>query len=410
MEIMVFKFTPKEVRINALLKEVKKLPCRIQIDFERGFAVTENTSDTMIDMVTELIEKYYTISKVYIVDGVESDDILSIIQSVTEDSKQEEVGPQSEKDLAIEEVKFKDEYVEQFINKFLRTAYWAMFKKGASALEIRNFILTTINEISMRYGKKNSISFSIGDVVDCNYGMHLDGETEGGHVFAIVCNISYDGMVYVVPITDTRKNPISYSYLRFTVPNDIVYHERKNYGNGMVLLEKGKEVRPERFQKVIGRTTPEFFAKLLNQLASTFDFTGSIVSTTASNKQEKQMCKKYSNIETVLTETLGFALDKVDSSKKPEDQIESFLVDIGMSTSGKIVKQCFVIACDIKKITYENVILELHKIYPNTLEGDIKAIIQKNFKKWLEQYPELTEKCHRISLMSVLKVFAKRFI
>ena len=80
-----------------------------------------------------------------------------------------------------------------------------------------------------------------------------------------------------------------------------------------------------------------------------------------------------------------------------------------MSINERMVKQSFVIACDIKKITYENVILELHNVNPEVNEDIIKATLKENFKKWLEQYPELAKKCPKMSLMSVLKVFAKRF-
>ena len=110
-----------------------------------------------------------------------------------------------------------------------------------------------------------------------------------------------------------------------------------------------------------------------------------------------------------MLEALGYAFDKLNSSKKVEEQIDSFLTDIGMSTSEKIVRQSFVIACDIKKITYENVILELYNMYPNLDKDMLMASLKENFKKWLEQYPELAKKCPKLSFMAVLKVFAKRF-
>lgn len=46
---------------------------------------------------------------------------------------------------------------------------------------------------------------------------------------------------------------------------------------------------------------------------------------------------------------------------------------------------------------------------PEVNEDVIKATLKENFKKWLEQYPELAKKCPKMSLMSVLKVFAKKF-
>lgn len=102
-------------------------------------------------------------------------------------------------------------------------------------------------------------------------------------------------------------------------------------------------------------------------------------------------------------------LFKLDASKKVEEQVESFLIEIGMITTERMVTQAFIIACDIKKINYENVILGLHEQFPKVKEEIIKNILKEAFKNWLKKYPTLAEKCPKISLMSVLKVFAKRF-
>ena len=84
------------------------------------------------------------------------------------------------------------------------------------------------------------------------------------------------------------------------------------------------------------------------------------------------------------------------------------MTEINMQPA-KLVAQSFVVACDIKRINYENVILELHNMNPNIKEDIIKASLKEEFKKWLKNYPKLAEKCPRISLTSLLKVFAKRF-
>lgn len=122
------------------------------------------------------------------------------------------------------------------------------------------------------------------------------------------------------------------------------------------------------------------------------------------NATSKKLC-----VEKILLDTIGFALNKLDSSKKVEKQVESFLTDIGMTTTEKMVTQAFIIACTIKKINYENVIVGLHEKFPNENEKLIKNILKKAFKNWLDKYPNLAEKCSRISLMSILKLFAKSF-
>lgn len=119
--------------------------------------------------------------------------------------------------------------------------------------------------------------------------------------------------------------------------------------------------------------------------------------------------KKVNNEETALLEIIGFAFDKLDSSKNVIEQVKPFLIDIGMVTTENLVTQAFIIACDTKKINYENIILRLHKKFPQIDEKTIKNTIRKTFKNWLDKYPTLAEKCPKISLMAILKIFAKKF-
>ena len=141
---------------------------------------------------------------------------------------------------------------------------------------------------------------------------------------------------------------------------------------------------------------------------STTDTTDDAVDETNAIKT-KTPAKKVGGEESALLEVIGFAFDKLDSSKKVEEQIESFLNDIGMTTTERMVTNSFIIACDIKKINYENVLLGLHELFPTVKEEIIKNILKEAFKNWLDKYPTLAEKCPKISLMAVLKVFAKRF-
>ena len=125
--------------------------------------------------------------------------------------------------------------------------------------------------------------------------------------------------------------------------------------------------------------------------------------------KSKSTVKKVGGEESALLEVIGFALDNLDSSKNVEEQVVPFLTDIGMTTTERMVTQSFIVSCDIKKINYENVILVLRDKFPKVKEELIKNILKKAFKNWLDKYPTLAEKCPKISLMAVLKVFAKRF-
>lgn len=427
--------TKKEGSVVSLIKEVNNISCRIQIDLENGFVAVENVEDTMIDFIIELVDQYYTISSVNIDNTSDESTSVETSKSVTvvdepksevtieENAKHENkptvVGPQSEDDLIIQKVKFENEYVENLINKLIGTVYWAMYRKNIPEKEIGNFIYTSINEISMRYNKKGCIEYSVGDIVDCNYGMHLAGEINGGHVSAIVCNITNNGMAYLVPITKVREDLTSLSYLTIDVPKDVVYNNGYCTGS-TALLDRGRYLRAERFNKVIGKATPEFLTKVLDQLSTTFDFTGNNVMTDDDSKidsgnlyvtttKPKNTAKKVSGEETALLNIIGHSLKKLDCNKTVEEQVETFLSDIGMVTTERMVTQSFVIACDIKKINYENVILELHNMFPKVKEENIKSILKENFKKWLEMHSELVESCPKISLMAMLKIFAKRF-
>ena len=414
MKKIIFKVsTEKNSSIASLIKEVNKISCRLCIDLENGFVEVENVNDTMIDSVIELINNYYTIL------GIE---INNTFEENAEEITEKEptiLEPQSKDDLIIKKVEFENEYVENRINSFLKTAYWAMYSKHATEKEIGDYILTCMSEISMKYSSNPLIEFSIGDIVDVNYGSHLPGEIIGGHVTAIVCNILNENMAYVVPITQLKSTINSPSYLSINLSKDTLYNIEHYKGN-TILLDKGKYVRIERFNCVVGKVKSEFFSKVLHQLASTFDFTNCLTQINKDdinlstedpiNKStERFSVKKIGGEEAALLELIGFAFDKLDSSKTVEEQIESFLTDIGMTTTEKMVTQSFIIACDIKKINYENIILRLHEEFPKEKEEIIKNVLKETFKNWLEKYPTLSERCPKISLMAILKVFAKRF-
>ena len=465
MKKLTFKVSSiKDGSFISLIKEVDKISCRISFDFDNGFVEVENVDVIMLDSVIELIDNYYTIVSVDIdnileantenpMTAITTESISDVSSNTVEtnetviETKPTVLEPQVENDLIIKKVEFKNTYIEELINKYVRTISWAMFKMNISEKAVSNYIYTAMNEISMGCNKKECIDFSIGDIVDCSYGVHLPGEINGGHVAAIVCDISYDSMAYVVPITKVQTNISSHSYLILNIPKDAVY-ENDYYKVGTALLDNGNYVSPKRFCAVIGKTTPAFFEKLLRKLANTFDFTkkfeerveeeselpltttettNEVVaksSTTEENttetvgtsdhnttnkvEQSENPTKKY-NIEDTLQEVIGFAFNKIDPSKKVDDQVENFLADIGMVSTEKLITQSFVIACDIKKIKYDNVILRLHEEFPEISEETIKNTLKDTFKDWLQKYPTLAEKCPKISIIAILKFFAKKF-
>jgi len=117
---------------------------------------------------------------------------------------------------------------------------------------------------------------------------------------------------------------------------------------------------------------------------------------------------KKPSAEDYVAELLASSLANLDKSKPIEEQIEMFLNGIGFQTNEKIIKQSFVAACEVKKVGYESIILELRNVYPKIREEIIKATMREEFKKWLTLYPEAKEKYPKISFMVLLKVFARK--
>lgn len=267
------KFTvslQKDCSISELLKEINNIKCKIFMDMKNGYVVVENVDNAQLDMVIELVDNYYEVLEVYI------DNTITPSETSQSNAESKNTGTSilpsiSVDDVSSEKIEFNNESITEALNKLLKTIYWAMFHKNVSAKEILNFIYTWISELSMAYNNKGTIPFSLGDVVDCNYGHHLYGESNGNHVSAIVCNVLND-MAYVVPIHKIDAVKPNCAHLKFTVPKDITYN-KGNLPNGVVILAKGRYVRLERLNSVIGKTSPQFFKNLLKQLPFAFDFT-----------------------------------------------------------------------------------------------------------------------------------------
>lgn len=452
MKKIIFKVSSqKEYSVASLLKEVNQISCRIRLDFKNSLVEVENVKDDMIDNVVDLVNNYYTIEEVCIDNTTGEQKAQQVILDVAECSEEQDKAEkeQSRIDETFENVECQNDNINNAINKLLKNVKWFMGMKKATERDVINHIYTCMNEMSMRFAPKRFVQFSVGDIVECSYGSHLSGEVNGNHVHSIVCNIENEFMAYVVPIVQNTEGEITArSYLECTIPNDLLYYEG-SYKDGVAILDKGKPVRVERFGAVIGKTSPAFFKKLLLQLKSgTFDFTHNLeeehqeivenveeyveqtaeiensdpheeetveikqekLTKRAKTPKEKPTEANLKKEEAAVLDVIETALAKLDKSRPVAEQVEDFMQDIGMLTSEKLVVQAFSIACDIKKINYGNVASELHKLNPNVREEIIVASLKETFKKWLEQYPDLAAKCPKISLMAVLKVFAKRFV
>lgn len=416
---------------TSIIKEIYSISCRMQLDFVKGFLTVENVDDTQLDTVIDLINNYYDTDEVIIDnldDATSNEETISVpiqeetqIVPATEQKKSSKISePQSPDDLIIKNVEFENKHIEELINKFFKTAYWAIYKQGISEQEIGNYILSMICEISMAYAPNVDLpELVVGDVVEVNYGMHLKGEIRGKHISAIVCDITPYNMVYLVPITKQTENLTSTKSPLPIVSTDMTfYFDEFAFASGTALVDKSKYLRIERVSKVVGKTSPAFLIKLLQQLPKTFDFTSifpaneseettdAIVQTPISNNKSAKT-SAVGKEESALLELFGEAFSKLSSDKSVEEQLDVFFADIDMPSNLKLMKEAFLVSSKIDNINFDDIIAELKKSNPNIKEAIIKSSLKTDFKNWLEKYPKLIDVSSRFSLTSLIKTFVK---
>lgn len=262
MKNIVFKGKLKEnASIVGLLKEINNISCRISIDTKHAITI-ENIKEDMIDIAYNLADKYYMIDMINLENA---ENVLDLGNNEKEISNS----------YSAENLMNKN--IEQLINeRLIKTINWAMSKANASEDEIEEYIWSLIREISMNYSiekKYDTSLIAVGDIVVCDYGKHLPGETNGSQVRALVCNTLQNRMIYIVPIINKKPNVFYSNYVEFDWKNDINhYYQISNFGNTIINLEKGKYVRAERIKNIVGKLKTEIFDDVLTKLPNAFNF------------------------------------------------------------------------------------------------------------------------------------------
>ena len=410
MKKITFEVISKEeYSIASLLKDVNDISCRMSIDIENNCITVKNLDNALINNVIDLINKYYTISSVEL-DNTSEEETENVVAT------SEEI---SEEVLTSNQNYFTTPLLEESIKKLHKTIKWLMKNISIEENLINDRIFTCLKEMSMAYSPGNIVTnLHIGDVVAVYFGMHIKGEINGKSISCIVCDIYNGNMVYVVPITKmVESTEVSSTFMEIKVPQDVSYFNDAYIG-GTALLNKAKYVRIERINSIIGKTKFPFFKKLLETLPKAFDFTEILTTKVDNSVDETPLIEKTPEKgsaveETAILDTIGFAFDKLDTTKNPKSQIAGFLVDIGMNAvdknMNKILITAFNIAYNVEKINYENIILGINNEISSMKETEIKNALKTIFKDWLTKYPELAERCPKISLMSILKVWKKKF-
>ena len=376
MDTVIFKIEKwKSESIANLLKEINEISCRLYIDFEKGVVTAKDVNNDVIDTIIEVIDKHF------------------IIESISVDNTtNQEKSEFNENDRV---VKFSDKDIENLLNeKLIKTIVWAM-SHGMSSEEIQKYIWTMITEISYSNSSLSELrvkNVSVGDVVQVNFGKHPIGEMSDSRGYAIVCNISTDGSLFLVPIDKESSNIDSNSF-NILENSDVT-----------VLLEMSKYVNPRRLDKVLGKVEPEFLKELLNQIAITFDF---------NSNAEESNCPKSSNEELALQEIIGPALEKIKPNVDLDGQLHSFLANIGMPTNVITLNKAFEIGVYLEKITYNNLISQIisenPEMYDESDSKNLRNLLKRIFDNWAQNYPDLKKQCSKISIVSIIKMFAKKF-
>ena len=376
MDTVIFKIEKwKSESIASLLKEINEISCRLHIDFEKGVITAKDVNNDVIDTIIGVIDKHF------------------IIESISVDNTtNQEKSELNENDRV---VKFSDKDIENLLNeKLIKTIVWAM-SHGMSSEEVQKYIWTMITEISYSNSSSSELrvkNVSVGDVVQVNFGKHPIGEMSDSRGYAIVCNISTDGSLFLVPIDKESSNIDSNSF-NILENSDVT-----------VLLEMSKYVNPRRLDKVLGKVEPEFLKELLNQIAITFDF---------NSNAEESNCPKSSNEELALQEIIGPALEKIKPNVDFDGQLHSFLANIGMPTNVITLRKAFEVGIHLEKITYNNLISQIisenPEMYDESDSKNLRNLLKRIFDNWAQNYPDLKKQCSKISIVSIIKMFAKKF-
>lgn len=422
MKIAFSISSPVGEAIPKLIAEVSSFKCRVQVDLNNGTVVASDVDPLRIENVIEVVENCFEITGV----DIDTTDVVFEVEKSAVEEKTKTEGKvdktalevDSADDLSFKKIKFKNNHVEKQMNKLLKIIYWMMYKENAPVYEIVKHLITTGAEITMRYNPEPSISVNVGDIVDCQYGIHLDNEISGGHVNALVCNI-INNTVFVIPIT--KQIIEGQFYLPFSSERDVVYAEPDKYSDGTLLLNKGSYVGIQRLHKVVGKALPEFFDEVIEVLPEAYCFE-SITSTDTSFNEERVTIAesteiepvsgtvaKFKNVEDAFAKSIGESIQALDKNSDLQLQLDKFLTTIGI-LNDPLIKQAFVAAFKVKRIKYESILIELKNQNPGQTEDEIKQALKDAFKTWIStNYPTITEQFPKISIISLLKFFVKNY-
>lgn len=243
--------------ISSMITSIKKLCRKLIIEETSDKIITiDNLYDEIyIDRITKIISDYFHITSMEIYTDYDwqklnADDINNLIKNNS-----------------------RIEDISSVLKKLETTLFWAKNKRNAPLKKMVNYVFSIIRNISMEYDERRKpVSFSVGDIVETNFGFNLPGEISGSRVHSIISHIDED-LVYVTPII-----PKEYAeklkpnfFIALTNPNDIEYLDT-SFLPRIALLRKSRYIRFERITSKIGVASPSFMKYLISELPKAFDF------------------------------------------------------------------------------------------------------------------------------------------
>lgn len=351
-------------------------------------------------------------------------------------------------------VTFADKDVRKIIAHFVSTLFDLKNYSDAPLSEMLGFLYAASTEMTIQYDPTiNPEKVYTGDVVVCNFGKHVDGEVSGPQVNALVCDVSEDNVVYLIPITKQQIVGDVKKYMPIVVNRDVFYNAGTHFKSGTLLLQMGKYVRVERIRRIVGTVSPEYYSEVIHRLHKSLDFlnelpevenpgtfpveeiqpspvqdppipegtpTGDPITPTgavpepeappapkAPKKKSSSSAKKPS-YEAFLRYYLQSQLEYVDNSAPALKTAKDFLELIHFKDELGLIEDALAGACELNRITYQSVVKYLKALYPLT-ETHIKEVIVDYYKTWLEGNPQITEQYPNTSITTLLTVFAKKY-
>ena len=467
------------IRDENCLAEIIKQMCdwsaKVNMDLVKGeieisgASVAEKNSivDTVskgffiVGLETEFSESEFSSKEVILENPIseteateETKEATEVGAETTETTDVQEVGKESENGTATRPEFNLGEEIRGRLRHLKTILSYNLNVKEAPEEDLIKFIKSAGIEVGMKYNPREIPKFEVGDIVQCNFGHHLDGELYGGYVFGIVCDIS-DNTFYVVPITKKQLED-SCEYMPFIAGVDVDYYDPSLEG-GTALLRMGGTYNRQRVNAVVGRVRDSFFTKMIEALSRAFIFTNtpakqdesvdevetqpvaeettaeptekvdtsneaegvenaepvdeekSEEKTTESAEEqeggepenltaEEYILRKYSNV-----------FSTIDYSAPIEGQIDAVVDALGFDSSNKITRGAFKASIGIKKFDYHIIQTFIATDFPDTTLDQIGEILKQEFRKWKDANPDIKEKYPRIGMRTILKVFSNKF-